>query len=167
MVKFAVGVLVEKASDDFPQQRKLENLLPNFAGSSPPISPKTSPTSLWKSLLLRFWNTNPPCCTNSVLCEGLGGFGLWVGNLHAQCNQPGHLLLDCFCCEVAAGLHLPHWSNTPWFSFPCFLGFPSFFCCKECPCFFERFSLLSQGLEGFNIEKKSLLLGVVFLAFSK
>ena len=31
------GVLVENASDDFPQQTKLENLLPNFAGSSPPI----------------------------------------------------------------------------------------------------------------------------------
>ena len=45
------GVLVENASDDFPQQ-KLENLLPNFTGSSPPISPKTSPTSLWKSLVL-------------------------------------------------------------------------------------------------------------------
>ena len=48
------GVLVENASDGFPQQRKLENLLPNFAGSSPPISPKTSPTSLWKSLALTF-----------------------------------------------------------------------------------------------------------------
>ena len=38
--------------------KKLENLLPNFAGSSPPISPKTSPTSLWKSLVLRnlVWN---------------------------------------------------------------------------------------------------------------
>ena len=46
------GVLVENASDNFPQQKKLENLLPNFAGSSPPISPKTSPTSLWKSLVL-------------------------------------------------------------------------------------------------------------------
>ena len=46
------GVLVENASDDFPQQKKLENLPPNFAGSSPPISPKTSPTSLWKSLVL-------------------------------------------------------------------------------------------------------------------
>ena len=46
------GVLVENASDDFPKQKKLENLLPNFAGSSPPISPKTSPTSLWKSLVL-------------------------------------------------------------------------------------------------------------------
>ena len=33
-------VLVENASDDFPQQKKLENLLPNFAGSSPPISPE-------------------------------------------------------------------------------------------------------------------------------
>ena len=43
---------MENASDDFPQQKKLENLLPNFAGSSPPISPKTSPTSLWKSLVL-------------------------------------------------------------------------------------------------------------------
>ena len=47
------GVLVENASD-FPQQKKLENLLPNFAGSSPPISPKTSPTSLWKSLVLTY-----------------------------------------------------------------------------------------------------------------
>ena len=47
------GVLVENASDDFPQQMKLENILPNFAGSSPPISPKTSPTSLWKSLVLK------------------------------------------------------------------------------------------------------------------
>ena len=36
---------MENASDDFLQQKKLENLLPNFAGSSPPISPKTSPTS--------------------------------------------------------------------------------------------------------------------------
>ena len=49
------GVLVENASDDFPQQKKLENLLPNFAGSSPPISPTTSPTSLWKSLVLRIF----------------------------------------------------------------------------------------------------------------
>ena len=48
------GVLVENASDDFPQQKKLENLLPNFAGISPPILPKTSPTSLWKSLVLKF-----------------------------------------------------------------------------------------------------------------
>ena len=48
------GVLVENASDDFPQQKKLENILPNFAGSSPSISPKTSPTSLWKSLVLSF-----------------------------------------------------------------------------------------------------------------
>ena len=46
------GVLAENASADFPQQKKLENLLPNFSGSSPPISPKTSPTSLWKSLVL-------------------------------------------------------------------------------------------------------------------
>ena len=46
------GVLVENASDDFPKQNKLENLLPNFDGSAPPISPKTSPTSLWKSLVL-------------------------------------------------------------------------------------------------------------------
>ena len=52
------GVLVENASDDFPQQKKLENLLPNFAGSSPPISPKTSPTSLWKSLVLTMTSAN-------------------------------------------------------------------------------------------------------------
>ena len=44
------GVLVENASGNLPQQMKLENLRPNFAGGSPPISPKTSPTSLWKSL---------------------------------------------------------------------------------------------------------------------
>ena len=46
----------------FSQQKKLENLLPNFAGSSPPISPKTSPTSLWKSLVLTisvFWPPFP------------------------------------------------------------------------------------------------------------
>ena len=49
------GVLVENASDDFPQQKKLENLLPSFAGSSPPISPKASPPSLWKSLVLILW----------------------------------------------------------------------------------------------------------------
>ena len=48
------GVLVENVSDDFPQQKKFENLLPNFAGSSPPISLKTSPTSLWKSLVLSY-----------------------------------------------------------------------------------------------------------------
>ena len=47
------GVLVKNVSDNFPQQKKLENLLPNFAGSSPPSSPKTSPTSPWKSLVLR------------------------------------------------------------------------------------------------------------------
>ena len=47
------GVLVQNASDNFPRQKKLENLLPNFAGNSPPTSPKTSPTSLWKSLVLR------------------------------------------------------------------------------------------------------------------
>ena len=43
-----------------PAKKKLENLLPNFAGSSPRISPKTSPTSLWKSLVLIYewsWKT--------------------------------------------------------------------------------------------------------------
>ena len=54
------GVLVENASEDFPSKRELENLLPNFAGSSPPISPKTSPTSLWKSLVLNFLEKNNP-----------------------------------------------------------------------------------------------------------
>ena len=43
---------MEKCFWRFSQQKKLENLLPNFAGNSPPISPKTSPTSLWKSLVL-------------------------------------------------------------------------------------------------------------------
>ena len=32
------GVLVENASDDFPQQKKLENLLPNFAGLRGPAA---------------------------------------------------------------------------------------------------------------------------------
>ena len=53
---------MENASDDFPQQRKLENLLPNFAGSSPPILPKTSPASLCKSrerkMRTKFFCTN-------------------------------------------------------------------------------------------------------------
>ena len=43
----------------FSQQKKLENLLPNFAGSSPPSSPKTSPTSLWKSLVLMMFGSVP------------------------------------------------------------------------------------------------------------
>ena len=41
------GVLVENASNNFPRQKKLEHLLANFAGSSPPIPP-------WKSLVLMF-----------------------------------------------------------------------------------------------------------------
>ena len=70
------GVLVEDASDDFPQQKKLENLRRNFAGSSPPISPKTSPTSLWKSLVLIFAKKNT--LTNSLFdirnfsCDSFG-----------------------------------------------------------------------------------------------
>ena len=67
------GVLVEYASDDFPQQ-KLENLLPNFAGSSPPISPKTSPTSLWKSLVLTFCPPPPlpESCGERILLRPSG-----------------------------------------------------------------------------------------------
>ena len=42
---------MEYAFDEFPQKKKLEYLFPNFAGSSPPISPKTPPTSLWKLLV--------------------------------------------------------------------------------------------------------------------
>ena len=59
------GVLVENASDDFPEQKKLENLLPNLAGSSPPISPATSSTSLWKSLAL-----NSLKSTQATQCVG-------------------------------------------------------------------------------------------------
>ena len=55
------GVLVVNVSDDFPQQTKLENLLPNFAGSSPPISPKVAPTSLWKSLVLKLSHPKRSC----------------------------------------------------------------------------------------------------------
>ena len=47
---------MENVSDNFPQ--------PNFAGSSPPISPKTSPTSLWKSLVLNEGTTFE--CHNSA-----------------------------------------------------------------------------------------------------
>ena len=69
------GVLVENVSDDFPQQKKLENLLPNFAGSSPPISPKTSPTSLWKSLVL----TNQSARVPTLSAESLRGVCVCVG----------------------------------------------------------------------------------------
>ena len=67
------GALVENASDDFPQQKKLENRLPNFAGSSPPISPKTSPTSLWKSVVLT--SCHEPKCkitTREATCTNAG-----------------------------------------------------------------------------------------------
>ena len=60
------GVLVENASDNFPQQKKLENLLPNFTGSSPPISPKTSPTSFWKLLVLIFRDWEKGVITKGV-----------------------------------------------------------------------------------------------------
>ena len=42
-------------------------------------------------------------------------------------------------------------------SFPCvFLGIPCFFPLRGSPCFFERFSLLFQGFQGFGRDKKSL-----------
>ena len=34
------------------KEARRSRLLPSFAGSSPPMSPKNSPTSLWKSLVL-------------------------------------------------------------------------------------------------------------------
>ena len=40
-------------------------------------------------------------------------------------------------------------------------GISLLFCCKEFPCFFERFCLLSQGFWGFGREKKGLLFWVV------
>ena len=46
-------------------------------------------------------------------------------------------------------------------------GFPCLFRCKEFPCFFERFSLLSHGFWGFSREKKILAFFVGFLAFSQ
>ena len=57
MVKSAVEFWWKMLLAIFPQQKKLENLLPNFAASSPPISPKTSPTSLWKLLVLTYVET--------------------------------------------------------------------------------------------------------------
>ena len=44
---------MENASDDFPSKRSPKISFSGFAGSSPPISPKTSPTTLWKSLVLK------------------------------------------------------------------------------------------------------------------
>ena len=73
------GVLVENASDDFPQQKRLENLLPNFAGSSPPISPKTSPTSPWKSLVLRTEGPVTGTCTKPLLIAAVPLAVLIVG----------------------------------------------------------------------------------------
>ena len=72
----------------FSQQKQLENLLPNFAGSSPPISPKTSPTSLWKSLVLMYWTEmgqNGPndqfgqndLIPNRILASARPNFGLF------------------------------------------------------------------------------------------
>ena len=52
MVKFAVDFWWTMLLTIFPSKRSSENLLPNFAGSSPPILSKTSPSSLWKSLVL-------------------------------------------------------------------------------------------------------------------
>ena len=39
------------------------------------------------------------------------------------------------------------------------------FLLRGIPCFFERFSLLLQGFQGFGREKRSLLFGWVFLVF--
>ena len=72
------GVLVENASDNFPQQKKLENLLPNFAGSSPPISPKTSPTSLWKSLGPKIWRE---ILVKFVACHVFQGLSVRSGKI--------------------------------------------------------------------------------------
>ena len=80
---------MEDASDDFPQQKKLENLLPNFAGSSPPISPKTSPTSLWKSLVLRF---SEGVSTGVWCVPGFGAgfeFALEPSKLQKEGENPG------------------------------------------------------------------------------
>ena len=54
--------------------------------------------------------------------------------------------------------------SPPWSSLPCFFGIPCFFCCKEFPCFFVRFSVFFWD---FGRERKSLLFWVVFLAFPK
>ena len=80
--EFCGGVLVEHASDDFPQQKKLDNLLPNFAGSSPPISPKTSPTSLWKSLVLTIRDNPQQNATLAVLSH------------HLECEMKSPHLVD-------------------------------------------------------------------------
>ena len=50
----------------FPAKEARENLLPNFPGSSPPISPKTSPTSLCASLVL-IHSPKPPFYETALL----------------------------------------------------------------------------------------------------
>ena len=62
---------MENASDDCPQPKKLKNLLPNFAGSSPPISPKTSPTSLWKLLVLKIFDNRNLAHQNRTIASAL------------------------------------------------------------------------------------------------
>ena len=52
MVKSAVKFWWQTLLTIFPSKEARKSPR-NFAGSSPPISPKTSPTSLWKSLVLR------------------------------------------------------------------------------------------------------------------
>ena len=49
------GVLVENVSDDFHQQRKLENHLPNCAGSSPPIRRKLRQLDCGNRWCLDLW----------------------------------------------------------------------------------------------------------------
>ena len=98
---------MENASDDFPQQKKLENLFPNFAGSSTPISPKTSPTSLWKSLVLKI-----SVCISSSASWSWSGTSLYsIFTKHALAMQvagkQGLLKKSCVAAKVeeaAAGI---------------------------------------------------------------
>ena len=86
MVKHA-GEFWWKCFWRFSQQKKLENLLPNFAGSSPPISPKTSPTSLWKSLVLK----------DGALCLLTHSCPLFVSTLADSWERVDHALCELAC----------------------------------------------------------------------
>ena len=90
------GVLVENASDDFPSKRSSKISFRNFAGSSPPSSPKTSPTSLC------YLHETPSNCARSSCIFKKSGFARIPkkppkirGGLKSQPSGP--LKLTPFC----------------------------------------------------------------------
>ena len=125
MVKLAVEFWWKMLLTISPSKRSSQNLLPNFARSSPTISPKTSPTSLWKSLVLTICehkgtdqSARTPICGFLWFCCGvrkrvvLADVPLcpkpeWGYNLMFPCNKSG-LSKRCFWQTVILlGWHPP------------------------------------------------------------